>query len=331
MISDELSTLRVAAERDDRIAVMKAIERLDVVFERDRIESRRFDTIATLLDQRVDDSNDDVRNGYREAVVELEQRRIELDRSVLAYVQDEDSSMTLVQSVDAVEEAYHVCHERTVSLETTASNVPIPPLVVLWGDSVLEVPKGATVDTEMVLSTAGRPHPDPIVIDVESEMSTSVSPSIVGSLDENETATIRIELSPSTAGEFGVFVTATGETNVDRFRFTVLVLAKHEYVVRASRLARAFETALDSMGGRRNGLRNQARTLRRRLESISDDLGKRRRPTHSIDNRLNAARNSVEAMRREISSFEPSVQRQEVLYALETLNREIDAATEALS
>lgn len=332
MIPDELDALRTAAARDDPIAVMASIERLDVAFERDRSGSKRFDTMAVLLDQRIDDSNDDgVRNGYREAIVELEQRRIELDRSTLAYVEDEDSPATLVESVDAVDEAYRVCQERTVALETIISTVLTSPMLIVWSDPVIETPKGMTVDAEVVLSTIGRPHLDSIDLDVESEIPASVASSTVEGLDVHETATVQVELSPPTAGEFDVFVTASGETNADRLRFTVLVLAKRDYVVRASRLVASLETMLDSTRGRRNGLRNQARTLRRRLESISDDLEKPRRPARSIDNRLGSARNSVEAMKREISSFEPGVERQEVLYLLEDITEGIDSAIEALS
>lgn len=331
MIPDELDALRTAAERDDPIAVMASIERLDVAFERNRSGSKRFDTMAALLDQRINDSDDDVRNGYREAVVELEQRRIELDRSTLAYVQEADSAAKIVESVDAVDEAYRECEERTMALETTVSDVSTAPILVVWGGDDIEAPKGTTVDTQVVLSTVGRSHPDSIAIDVESEIPASVSPSLVRSLGENETTTVRVELSPSIAGEFDVFVTVSGETNSDRLRFTVLVLTKRDYVVRASRLVRSLETMLDSTRGRRNGLRNQARTLRRRLVTISDDLEKPRRPARSIDNRLSAAQNNVEAMKREISSLEPSVEWQEILYILENIIERIDSAIEALS
>ena len=331
MISGELDALRTAAARGDRIAVMKAIERLDVVFERDRLESQRFDTMAALLDQRINDSNDDVRNGYREAVTELEQHQIELDRSTLAYVQEADSAVKVIESVDAVDEAYRECEKRTMALETTVSDVSTAPILVVWGGDNIEVPKGTTVDTQVILSTVGRSHPDSIAIDVESEISASVSPSLVRSLGENEAATVRVELSPSTAGEFDVFVTASGEPNADRLRFTILVLTKRDYLVRVSRLVRSLETMLDSTEERRNGLRSQARVLRRLLESISDDLEKPRRPARSINNRLSAAQNNVEAMKREISSLEPSVERQEILYILKNVTEGIDSGIEALS
>lgn len=331
MIPDELDTLRTAAERDDRLAVMRSIERLDVAFERDRIESQRFDTMAVLLDQRIDDVHDDVaKNEYREAVIELEQRRIELDRSVLAYVRAKGSSATLIASVDAADEARHAYQASTEELITTISDVPVPPLIVLWGRSVLEVPKGGTAHAEATLSTVSRSHPDSITIDVESAIPASGSPSLIKGLDEGETVTVRIELSPSAAGEFGAVVTATGEANVDRLRLTVLVLAKREYVLRASRLTSSLETVLASLG-RQNGLRNQARTLRRRLDVISNDVEKQRQPTHSIDNRLSAARNNVESIKRQVSTSNRSVQRQEAIYLIEDISGAIDSAIEALS
>lgn len=333
MIPNELDTLRAAAKRDDRVAVMALVERLDMVFERDRHGSRRFDTMTALLDQWIDDSNDDAKNGYREAVVELEQRRIELDRSALAYVQGENPSTTFVESVDTVDEAYTVCQERTETLEAAVSSIQIPPLLTLWGDPAIEVPKGATIDAELSLTTAGRSHSDSIAIDVASEISANVFPSTVESLDETETVPVRVELSPSTAGEFDVFVTATGEANTDQFHITTLVLGKREYVDRASQLVGSLETMLGSVEGlrRRNGLRNQAQTLRRRLESISDDVEKRRRSASSIDNQLGAVRNSTEAMEREISSIEPSVERQKALYVLKNITERIGSAIEALS
>lgn len=332
MISAELDTLRTAAERNDRIAVMKAIEHLNEAFERDRLHSRRFDTMATLLDQRIDDANGGAAKGeYREVVLELEQRQIELERSALAYVQGEGSSETLVESVDAADKASHTYQKSTGRLETTVSDIPILPLVVLWGGSALEIPTSMAAHTEVNLSTVGRSHPDSISIDVESEIPVGVSSPLVKGLDENETIAIRIDLSPSVAGEFDVFITATGEANVDRFRFTVLVFTKREYVVRASRLASSLETMLDSTGGRRNGSRNQVRTLRRRLESIADDLEKRRRPANSIDNGLNAVYNNIEALKRQTSTFSPSVRRQETIYLLEDISRAVNSAIKALS
>jgi chromosome segregation ATPase len=130
-----------------------------------------------------------------------------------------------------------------------------------------------------------------------------------------------------------VFVTATGEAAADRFRFTVLVLAQGEYVERASRIAESLEATLDSASpgrGRKSGLRNQARTLRRRLESISADLEGQRPPNRSIDTQLNAARNMVDAMERRVILLEPSVERQELLYTLESIGDRIDDAIEAL-
>lgn len=333
MIPEEFDTLRKAAERDDRIGVMAAAERLDVAFERDRLKSRRFDMMAVLLDQRLDGSNDDVKNGYREAVVELERQWIELNRSTLAYVQGEDSSTALVESADTVVEAYREHEERTRVLETRVSAVSFPPLVVLWGDADIEIPKGTTVDAELALSAVGHSHPDPVTIESESEIPASVSPPVVERLDGDEPVTVRVEPSLATAGEFNVFVTATGKTNADRFRLTALVLAKRDYVDGASRALESLETTLDSMEGQGqwNGVRNQARTLRRRLESISSDLKDERRPMRSIDNRLNAARNSSEAMRRQISRSGPSVTRQEALYTLERVTEKTDSAIEALS
>lgn len=333
MTSDELDTLRRAAERNDRVAVMETIERLDVVFKWERLGSRRFDTMAILLDQRIGDLNDNMKNGYREAVAELEQRRIELERSTLAYVHGEDSSAALIESLDAVAEAYQVCRERTVSLETTVSAASPSPLLVLWGDPLIEVPKGATGNAEVALSVVGRSYPNSITIDTKSEIPASASPSIVGGLPENETLTVRVELSSSTAGEFDVLVTATGETSTDQFPFSIRILAKREYVDRASRLVGSLETMLGSVEGRRrrNGLRNQARTLRRRLESISDDLEKPRRPVRSIDNRLSAARTSVEVLKNDLSLSEPTVERQEALYILENIRKETNNAIEALS
>lgn len=332
MIPNELDTLRAAAKRDDRVAVMASVERLDVAFERHRLGSQRFDTIAALLDQRIDDSNHDTKNGYREAVIELEQQRIELERSTLAYVQGEDSSAALIESVDAVTEAYRMYRERTVSLETTVSDASTSPLLVLWGDPVIEVPKGATVNAELSLATVGRSHPDSIAVNVESEMTANRTSLTVEGLNANEIHTICIELGSSTAGEFDVFATATGEMNVDRFRFTALVLAKREYITRASRLVGSLETMLDSMEEpkRRNRLKNQARILQRRLEAVND-LKDGRQPVRSIDNRLNAAQNSTEAMKRQLASVGPTMQRQEVLYLLENISEEIDSAIEALS
>lgn len=332
MISTELDALRTAAERDDRIAAMKAIEHLDEAFERDRLESQRFDTMAALLDQPIDDLSDDTRNEYREAVVELGRRRIELDRSILAYVQAEDSSATLVEAVDAVDVAYRVHKERATALETTVSDVSLPPMVLVQGNADIKVPKGTTVDAELALSVIGDSHFHSTIVDVESKIPASVSPSVAGSLDENETTTVHVELSPTIDGEFDVVVTATGKTNVDRFQFTALVLTKRDYVDGASRITESLETTFDSMGeGRGHGLGNQARTLRRRLELISDDLEDRRKPMRSIDNRLNAVRNSAEAMERQLSHFESSVKRQESLYILENIIDEIDGAIEASS
>lgn len=332
MIPDELDTLRTAAERDDRIAAMTVIERLDVAFERDRLEYQRFDLMATLLDQRIDDENaDTAKSEYRDAVAELEQRRIELDQSTLRYIQGEDSSAALVESIDAVGEVYRVCRKRMVSLEMTVSSVQTPPLLVFWGDSALEIPKGIPTSAELTLSSVSRSHPDPIPINIESEIPANISPSIIGSLDENEVVTVRVELSPSNAGEFDVFVTATGEANVDRFRFTALVLTKHDYVLRANRLTGSLETILDSTGGQQNGLRNQVRTLRRQLGSISDDIQDRRRPAHSIDNRLNAIRNNIEALKNQASASSPNLQRQEAIYLLRDISGAIDSAIEALS
>lgn len=333
MISAELDALRTAAERDDRIAAMRVIERLDEAFERNRLDSQRFDTMAVLLDQPIDDSSDDTRNEYREAVVELGRRRIELDRSILAYVQAEDSSVTLVEAVDAVDVAYRACEKRATALETTVSDVSIPPMVLVRGNADIKVPKGTTVDVELVLSVIGRSHSHSIAVGVDSKVPARVSPSVFGSLDEDETTTVHVELSPTVDGEFDVVVTATGKTNVDRFRFTALVLAKHDYVDGASRIVGPLETSFDSMGerGQGNGLRNQARTLRRRLESISDDLEGQRKPMRSIDDRLRAARNSAEAMERQLSRSGSSVERQEALYILESIIDEIDGAIEASS
>lgn len=333
MISAELDALRTAAERDDRIAAMRVIERLDEAFERNRLDSQKFDTMAALLDQPIDDSSDDTRNEYRKAVVELGRRRIELDRSILAYVQAEDSSVTLVEAVDAVDVAYREREERMRALETAISDVSISPMVVVQGDADIEAPKGATAGAEMVLSVIGRSHPDPITVDVESEIPVSASPSVVDDLDENETTPIHVEMSSATAGEFNVVVTVNGEMNVDRFRFTVRILAKPDYVDGTTLTVRSLETVLDSPEGENqwNGLRNQARILRRRLESISDDFEGQRKPMRSIDNRLRAARNSAEAMERQLSRFESSVERQEALYILESIIDEIDGAIEASS
>jgi exonuclease VII small subunit len=313
---------------------MTSIERFDAVFERDRLGSRRFDMMATLFDQRFDDSNDtDERTEYRKAVVELEQRRIELERSALAYVEGEESSTTLVESVDAVGESYRKCNESTTALEAAVSDVSTSPLLVLWGGPTVEVPKGADVTAELALATVGHLHLDSIVVDVESEMPASVTPSTIASLDANETVALSVELSPPTAGEFDAFVTATGETNADRLQLTVRVLEPRHYVDRAILAASSLDTALDSLkgGGRQNGLRNRARTLRDRLESISDDLEGAHRPTGSIGNRLSAARNSVEAMERKISSLERSAKRQKALYIPENIGEGIDSAVEALS
>lgn len=332
MTAAELGTLRAAARRDDPIAVMDAIERVHVTYERDRIDYRRFDTMATLLDQGIEERDDAARD-YREAITELEQRRIELDRSTLAYVQGESSADTVVESVDTVNGAYQECKPRIETLETTVSDVSVPPFLIVSGDPVVEVSKGTTVSREQTLFNVGRSHPGSIAVETESEVRASVTPSSIDGLDENSSELLRVDLSSSTAGEFDAFVTATGEATADRFRFTVLVLAKGEYVDRAGRLAGSLEMSLDSVlpeKGRGNGLGNQIRTLRRRLESISADLEGRRRPKRSIDNRLNGARHNVEALRRQISSLEPSVGRQELLYTLESIENGIDDAIEAL-
>lgn len=333
MTSDELGTLRTAARRDDPIAVMDGIERVHATFERDWVDYRRSDTMATLLDQAIEEGVDDAAKDYWEGITELEQRRIELNRSTLAYVQDESSAETLVESVDAVAGAYRECERRIETLETTVSDVSVPPLLIVSGDPMVEASKGTTVSRELTLFNVGRSHADSISVDTESEVTMAVVPSSIDGLEENGSELLRVDLSPSTAGEFDAYVTATGEATVDRFRFTVHVLTKREYVDRAGRLASSLEMSLDSVlpeGGRGNGLRNQIRTLRRRLESISDTLESRRRPKRPIDNRLNAARNSAEAVERGITSLEPSVERQELLYALESLKKAIDDAIEAL-
>lgn len=141
---------------------------------------------------------------------------------------------------------------------------------------------------------------------------------------------MRVELSPSTAGAFDVFATATGEANVDQFHFTALVLTKHDYVVRASQLANSLETILDSTGEQQNGLRNHVRTLQRQLGSISDNIQNRRRPAHSIDNRLNAVHNNIEALKHQASASSPNLQRQEAIYLIRDLSGTIDSAIEAL-
>lgn len=333
MIHDELDTLRMAVTRDDRAAAMTAIEQLDTAFERSHTEHHRSDTIAALIDRRIDEAAEGAAvNEYREAILKLEERRIELDRASLAYIQEKDSSMTLLKSINAVNEAYQESQEKTAALKTAVSGVELPTVLVIWGDPDIEIPKGTTADVELALSLIGRSHPDSIPVESESEIPTSVSPSVVESLDENETVSVHVELSPATAGEFDVFVTATGETNADRFRFTTLVLAKRDYVARASRAVGSLERILDSMGRRNqwNGMRNQTRTLRRRLKSISDDLEDGRRPVRSIDNRLSAVRNGLEAMTRQVSHLGSSVEQQEVLYILENISEEIDSAIEAL-
>lgn len=333
MTFDELGTLRTAARRDDPIAVMDGIERVHATFERDRVDYRRSGAMATLLDQSIEEGVDDVARDYREGITELEQRWIELNRSTLTYVQDESSAETLVESVDAVAGAYRECERRIETLETTVSDVSVPPLLIVSGDPMVEASKGTTVSRELILFNVGRSHADSISVDTESEVTMAVVPSSLDGLKENGSELLRVDLSPSTAGEFDAYVTATGEATVDRFRFTLHVLTKGAYVDRAGRLARSLEMSLDSVlpeGGRGNGLTNRIRTLRRRLESISDALESRRRPKRSIDNQLNAARNSAEAVEREITSLEPSVERQELLYALESLKKAIDDAIEAL-
>jgi hypothetical protein len=176
MTAAEIETLRAAARRDDPIAVMDAIDRVHASYERDRIGYRRFDTMASLLDQTADEGDDAARN-YRETVIELEQRRIELDRTALAYVQGENPAETLVASVDAVDEAYRRCERRIETLETTVSDVSVPPLLIVSGNPGVEVPKGTTVSRELTLFNVGRSHTGSIAVDAESEVRTSATPS----------------------------------------------------------------------------------------------------------------------------------------------------------
>lgn len=291
MISAELETLRTAVRQDDRVAVMASIERLDTAFERDRIEYQRFDTMAALLEQRADRSDDDVTDEYREAITELEQRRIEVDRATLAYVEGEDPARTVIESADVVEKAYQRLERQTEALRTAVSDVSIPAVLVVSGDPDIEIPKGTTANGELTLFNIGSSHPDSIAVDVEGDITAKVTPSSITGFDKDGTEVLRVELSPAAAGEFDVVITVTGDGTADRFRFAVLVLSKHAYVNRISRLLGSFEMTLESIeeGKRQNGLENRVRTLRRQLESISADLEDQHRPIRSIDNRLNVA------------------------------------------
>jgi hypothetical protein len=332
MIPDEFARLRTAARENDRTTVMESIERLDQTSERDRLSSRRFDAMAVLLDQRIDESDgDDASGRYREAITELEQLRVELDRAILAYVYEEAPAGAVVEAVDGIEAAHSERDRAAEELETVAADFSMPPLLIVSGPENVEIRKGTIEYVELHLSNAGGPSAETIAIDCESDVPASVTPSTVEDLDENDTALLEAELSPSTAGEFDVDIAAAGKTSNDRFRLVIDVLPKRDYVDRAHRLAATLETVVSpTEGGRgqRNGLENRVRTLRRRLESISTDLETRRQPSHSIDNRLDAVHNKVLAIERRIESLDSGVERQESIYLLNNILDAIENAIE---
>ena len=279
---------------------------------------------------------------FLDAVNDARNRRLEHTTEWFAFTEGDLPTDEFASRVETLIDAHETVDQRAGKLHDHKRGVPLPVLVMLTGPDQLTVPKGEPIEFVHTLDNLGSRDADAIEITVDAIESAAdafgfdVDPSWIDDLPGDASEDLTVTGTAATTGRVTVEVDAQGENVAETNATAIEVVDKSGYLEQALEVLDNLEDQVeqkygDSGAGRgnggRSGLLNKLDTARQRLEAILTELeggvgnggggngggsgggGNGRGndsggpPIHSIDNRIEAVIELLNAVRNQLDGL----------------------------
>lgn len=335
----ELTEIKRAVESNRKAQVVENIPEL-----LDENEKIREDTIpftrlalAVLYLSRLTESSlgreeFETASEFNEVRDELLETNIQVSETLSEYVRGEATPDELIEKIDAFMRARDRYEETSQDLVEIQSD-EVPGIISITGPQTDSVPKGGRYTERLSIKNMGGDRVSSISLEAggDSQVSASVSPSTIDSIDQDGEASVSLVAETNVSGTFSITVSATSTDNSnqyssDQYELRLSIFSKKDYIQRAISQTRNLRSSVpDTSSGSGNpgrgggppagkgnrgsargvnGLRSKLDNIEKALVSIEEQMDEGGSPSHnalnnkidSVINKYGAFLNQVEAL-----------------------------------
>lgn len=303
---EALSALADALASEDDAEVLDAFWTLEDAVAADARRERRFDRLATAVRYGSSPDSEAFRtsSSYVEAAVDLDDRREDLSLATIEYLAADGAAAEARDLVQETIEGYESNRRRREELKTAGAVSGVPAVLAFEGVDDLTVPVGTRLTIDVPLSNVGSKTARNVALEVSDVFGSRIDPEEIASLDAGGSTTVKATVSPDRAGSAMVTASASTDRTGDDVSFGVEALDALGFIGRARRKIVAMIELVGSRGSGRRGGPSVERQLDRaveRLDSAAEAI-ERDAPSRSVDGKLGAAVNVLEAVRNRLAN-----------------------------
>lgn len=292
---------------------------------------RGLRTLARGITARTDAANQANQAALQllESATQAQSHRLEHTFEWLAFSEGDLPEEEFASRVETLIEAHSAVNQRAEKLHDHKHQVPLPPLVMLFGSDQMTVPKGAPLELTYTLENLGSRRVETVDVDVQhvEEFGEVISdlvvdPATISELTAGASADLTVTGTATAARHGAIELDAVGDGVTETATTVVEIVDKAGYLQQAlEALLSLMETVTDktdSSGRGRGaipGILAKLETTSRRLNELLDELEEYGnthdgagggQPIHSIDNRIESAINELEAVQNQLDGLSGS-------------------------
>ncbi len=292
-----LDELRSAVDTADDGAIFDTFWTFEDAVASELPEERNFCQVATTVRYLSHPESEEFSTGteYINSLVSLELKREQLSQSVFEYLTTDTSREGIIESINRTIEGYGTLEKRVRALDSAAESIGVPAILALDDLEDVTVPTEELSIVDVLLSNVGSKPAAEVKLEVSGPAETTIDPPVVVSLDEGESAAVRVHTIPERTGYETITVWASSDTVGNSTTFELEALDRAAFILRTERAVRSMIALADEeTQGRRGTLsvHRQLERIERRLEAARD-AEKRDEPRQSVDGTLEAAKNQL--------------------------------------
>lgn len=218
--------------------------------------------------------------------------------TLMGYLKGEISRGDALEAIDGGIRLHSNLQNRTNELHSVKEGVDIPPILAVFSDEEVEIPKGSSKTVSITIQNLGNKKIENVSIDTETELTVNLETNTISSISPSQSKVVELDIEAQQTGEYTIGLSVVSDNAEGPIEILASIADKKKYLEIAIQQVQSIQNEVDNMKGPKNKLGVVEKKLKKLVKDIESDKG----PIKANNNKIRSDINELEAFINQIEA-----------------------------